>query len=120
VTRRRIPAALSRLEEELALTIRAHGLPAPEREVRFHPTRRWRFDFAWPDRMIAVECEGGTSAPGRSRHGWGSGFESDCEKYNEAALRGWTVLRFTMAMIQDGRAVATIDRALGNPGPKED
>lgn len=35
-------------EETLLLQLRALKLPAPEREYRFHPGRRWRFDFAWP------------------------------------------------------------------------
>lgn len=28
-------------------------------EYMFHPTRKWRFDFANPDKMVAVECNGG-------------------------------------------------------------
>ena len=27
----------------------------PESELRFHPERKWRFDFAFPDHMVAVE-----------------------------------------------------------------
>ncbi len=33
--------------------------PAPKREFRFHPTRQWRFDFAWERERVAVELEGG-------------------------------------------------------------
>lgn len=72
--------------------------------------RRWRFDFAWPDRMVAVECEGGTWSGGR--HTTGAGFEKDTEKYTEAALRGWVVLRFTQRQIHDGAALEAIERAL--------
>jgi hypothetical protein len=82
----------------------------PETEVRFHPTRRWRFDLAWPSMRLAVEVEGGTWAGGR--HTRGAGFEADCEKYNEAALAHWTVLRVTPAMIDDGRALAVIERGI--------
>lgn len=57
-------------------------------EHRFHPTRRWRFDFAWPACKVAVELEG------RGRHQTVAGVRADCEKYNTAALMGWTVLRF--------------------------
>ena len=42
-----------------------------------------------------------------------SGFRKDCEKYNEAAMLGWTVLRFTGAMITDGTAIVTIEKAIG-------
>lgn len=46
---------MSELEETLAFHLKAAKLPAPEREYRFDPERRWRFDFAWPDQMLAVE-----------------------------------------------------------------
>ncbi|UCC53812.1 MAG: hypothetical protein JSV68_07520 [Anaerolineaceae bacterium] len=39
-------------------------------------------------------------------------FEKDCEKYNEAALYGWTVIRVTPKMISDGRAIDWLERAL--------
>jgi very-short-patch-repair endonuclease len=86
------------------------GMLMPECEVDFAPGRKWRFDFAWPERKLAVEVEGGTWSGGR--HTRGDGFERDCEKYNAAALLGWTVLRFTTAMVDDGRALETIERAL--------
>ena len=81
----------SKTEALFSLIVR--GLPAAETEHAFHPTRRWRFDFAWPDKMVAVECEGGVYS--RGRHTRGSGFTADCEKYSAAAMLGWRVLRFT-------------------------
>lgn len=102
----RIPAAsLSRIEETLALHIRANHLPLPEREFRFDEERRWRFDFAWPDRKLAVECEGGV-------HRIEDRFTRDCEKYNAAQQAGWIVLRFTAGMVKSGDAIATIQDAL--------
>jgi hypothetical protein len=62
-----------------------------------------------PARLLAVECEGGTWSEGR--HVRGGGFEGDCEKYSEAALDGWRVLRVTTTMIDDGRALYFIERA---------
>jgi len=67
--------------------------------------------MAWPDRRLAVEIEGGTK--GKSRHTNCIGFERDCRKYNEAALHGWYVLRFTGDMINSGEALAAIMRGLG-------
>lgn len=84
---------MSHLEETAALLIRSAGLPEPEREYRFAPPRRWRFDFAWPERRVAVEVEGGGWV--RGRHHRPGGFTKDCEKYNAAVLRGWRVLRYT-------------------------
>ena len=99
----------SRLEATLALHLRSAGLD-PEREYRFHATRRWRFDFAFPAQKIAIECEGGTYSGGR--HTRGAGFAADCEKYNQAALDGWRLLRFDGRMIQSGEALAQIEPAL--------
>jgi len=100
----------SELEATLAFHIRTAGLPEPEREYRFHPVRRWRFDFAYPDKMIAIECEGGTWSGGR--HSRGQGFEDDCIKYNTAAIMGWTVLRFTGKLINNWYAISVIEEAL--------
>ena len=86
------------------------GLPIGVEQHKFHPTRKWMFDRAWPDRMLAVEIDGGTWSGGR--HTRGSGYEKDCEKLNEAALLGWTVLRFTSNMVCDGRAMETTREAL--------
>ena len=101
---------MSALEEMFALHVRADGLPAPEREYRFHPERRWRFDFAWPDRKLAVEIEGGQWVLGR--HQRPDGFEKDCEKYNAAALAGWRVLRFTGRQVKSLEALRVVGEAL--------
>ena len=69
----------------MALFIRVNNLPEPEREYRFHPKRRWQFDFAWPGVMLALEVEGGVHMR-RARHTSGVGFTGDCEKYNEALI----------------------------------
>jgi hypothetical protein len=101
---------MSQLETDLLFQIRALGLPQPETEYRFHNTRKWRFDLAWPAQKIACEVEGGTWINGR--HSRGSGFMADCEKYNEAALYGWAVLRVTGEHIRSGDAVRLIEKIL--------
>jgi len=101
---------MSGLESVLLADIAAAGLPTPEREYRFHNERLWRFDFAYPLQFLAIEVEGGTWQ--KSRHTSGEGFQKDCEKYNTAALMGWTVLRFTTTMINSGEAIKTIREAL--------
>lgn len=102
-------------ERALETLIRYHGWPTPTREYRFHLARRWRFDFAWPTRMLAVEVEGGTWISGA--HSRGSHFESDCEKYNAAAIAGWCVLRFTTDMVTDGRLVAVLTDLFAGDAP---
>lgn len=84
-------------------------LPAPETEYVFHPTRLWRFDFAWPARKLAVEIEGGQWGGGR--HTTGSGLQSDCEKINAAQLLGWMVLRYTTSDLQK-RPVQVIEEVM--------
>lgn len=88
----------------------AAKLPMPVSEYRFHPVRRWRFDLAWPNLRIAVEIEGGSYVGGR--HSCGPGFWRDCEKYNEAALDGWIVIRVIPRMVRDGRAIEWLIRAV--------
>lgn len=80
----------------------ARGYPAPVTEHRFASPRRWRFDFAWPEQMVAVELEGGVWTGGR--HTRGAGFEADCEKYNEAFALGWRVFRLTGKMLEQDPA----------------
>lgn len=100
----------SELETAASFQIRALALPEPVREYRFMPPRMWRFDFAWPAAMVALEVEGGIYSGGR--HTTGPGFTKDCEKYTEAALRGWTVIRVTKRHIDDGTMTAWLARAL--------
>lgn len=76
-------------------------------EYRFHPVRRWRFDFAFPSSMVAIEVEGGIWSGGR--HVRGLGYEKDMDKYNEAALHGWLVLRFTPEQVRSGKPIAMIE-----------
>ena len=105
---------MSQLENDLAWRMWAEDLPEPEQEYRFHSTRRWRFDFSWPEYKVACEVEGGTWSGGR--HVRGRGFEKDCTKYNEAALAGWLVIRVTGRHIEHGKALVWIRRALTERG----
>jgi hypothetical protein len=71
-----------------------------EQEYRFAPPRRWRFDAAFPERMVAVEIEGGAFTGGR--HFRGVGAIKDMEKYNAAAAMDWRVFRFTPQQLENG------------------
>jgi very-short-patch-repair endonuclease len=101
---------MSNLEDLLERHIQLSGLPPPAREYRFHPKRRWRFDFAWPIYKVAVEVDGGIY--NRGRHVRGVGFERDAEKRNAAVLGGWRVLHFTPRHIRSGTAVRQIERLM--------
>lgn len=88
----------------------AHGLE-PKREVDLIAGRKWRFDFYFWEKNLAVEIEGGTKF-GMSRHSKGSGFEEDARKYNSATLAGIKVLRFSTAMVMTAEAIDTVMEAL--------
>ena len=83
----------SRLEARFALLWRAANGPALEKELVFHPGRRWRADFAHIPTRTLIEIEGGIWIQGR--HNRAEGFLADIEKYFEAALAGWTVFRLS-------------------------
>ena len=94
----------------LLYQVRVCGLPKCKPEHRFHETRKWRFDLAFTDHKLAVEVEGGGFVQGR--HTRGLGLEKDAEKYAEAAILGWTVLRVTPRQVKTGQAVKWIERWL--------
>lgn len=105
------------LEDNLAFQIKVAGLPTPARQHRFMaPEREFRFDFSWPERMLAVEVDGGTHVNGA--HNRGHHYESDCVKFAEAAWRGWRVLRVTSKMVEDGRALLYIERCMQGTLPR--
>jgi hypothetical protein len=89
---------------------KAYGLMRPTAEFYFHLTRMWRFDFAYPKIKLAIEVDGGIWIMGR--HNRASGWLRDQEKFNEAAILGWSVMRFTPQQIEDGSAFVTIQRAI--------
>jgi very-short-patch-repair endonuclease len=99
------------MPERILLTrLERAALPQPERECRFHPVRRWRFDYAWPQQRVALEVEGAIWVQGR--HTRGSGFLKDMEKYNTAASHGWLVLRTTPDALGSSETFAFVEEAL--------
>lgn len=71
---------------------RALGLRGwePVTQHRFHPTRQWPFDFAWPSARVAVEIDGGAFVGGA--HNRGRGQMNDAEKRRQALRLGWVVI----------------------------
>lgn len=59
----------------------------PQKEYRFHPVRKWRFDLAYPEILLAIEIDG------TGRHNTVAGMAADNEKINEAQILGWVVIR---------------------------
>jgi very-short-patch-repair endonuclease len=102
-TERKPSAAKMRLHEYLMRY-------KPQMEYQFHPSRKWRFDYALPGVKLAIEFEGGVFIGGG--HTRGVIYGQNCEKYNSAAMMGWRVLRFTAPMIRAGMHETMIGEAL--------
>ena len=126
---------MSELEDLLDVQMAEAGLPEPEREYRFaaeyvglgkdlrirlreRGLKDWRFDFAWPSHMLAVEVEGGAWVNGR--HTRGKGFEEDLEKYHQAQALGWTVYRTSGHLIRSGKSVELLAELLKEPDIEPD
>jgi len=97
----------SDLEETLAFQLKALGIPF-EREVKFHPKRRWRLDFTLPNK-VAIAVQGGIWKKGR--HVRPLGYQNDCEKYSAAAILGWRIIFATPKTIESGEAVQWAEEA---------
>lgn len=102
-------AAVSSSEALFLAACEAHGLPTPEPEYVFAPPRKWRFDWLFAG-WLALEIEGGVWTNGA--HVRGEHFLSDIEKYNEAVILGFSVIRCTPDDVNTGAAFELLKRAL--------
>ncbi len=96
----------SHLQETFAAIWRKHGPSGYQLDAEhtFAAPRRWKFDFAITTHRVAIELEG--YGPG---HLGRKGYRLNCEKYNEAAARGWRVLRFIANDLNTANQHATIE-----------
>ena len=81
-------------------------------EFKFLKDRRFKFDWAHTELLIAVECHGGAWISGGGRHNRATGFLSDMERENLAVLAGWALLKISPEMIQKGTAHQLVEKAL--------
>lgn len=94
---RRIMA--STLERGFAVIWGLYGSHPAQEQVVFHPEREWMLDFAWINRLIALEIQGGGFAYGR--HNRPTGQRQDCEKNNAAIMLDWRILTATTDMLRE-------------------
>ena len=102
--------------DEFAYLLRVAGshLPEAARNYHFSETRKWNFDFAWPDPYrVAAEINGGRWMPGGGRHAE----DSDYWKIATAAAEGWRVLPVTVTMLREDpwRFLELLEQALNVP-----
>lgn len=95
VIRRKVLSSTASEKVDLFLNYLQQQFPQAEvvKELQFHPGRKWRFDYAFPSRKIAIEIDGAIWTLGR--HNRPRGYLNDMEKLNTAASMGWLVLRFS-------------------------
>jgi len=101
-------AVRDHLEKTFEFQLKAAGLAQGWiAEHKFHPSRKWRVDFANVAMKLAIEIEGGTHSNGR--HNRAAGFEADSIKYNTLAAMGWTLFRFTGHLVTSGKAIKFVE-----------
>ncbi|MDE2019546.1 MAG: hypothetical protein KGJ13_04325 [Patescibacteria group bacterium] len=103
-------------EDIFAAHLTAAKIPF-ERQYKFHPERKWRADFmiksgGTSGAMYLCDIDGGTFSRSKLGHNSGAGIAKSFEKFNEAALLGFRVLRFDTPMVRDGVALNTVMRLL--------
>lgn len=101
-TTRKIPrksAEKAAIRKTLWYLNREKIIPEYVEELKFHPVRKFRFDWAIPSLKIGIEYEGVISK--KSRHTTINGYTTDCVKYNLATTHGWKILRYTAKNYRD-------------------
>lgn len=111
--REREKAEREKLEIALEVQLRAHNIRF-EKQYRFHPTRKWRADFAMLNEQrkgLMVEVQGGIYSGGR--HTRGDAIEDECEKFAYAIMLHWYVMPITAKQIANGSAIKWICQFMG-------
>jgi hypothetical protein len=120
----------SKLETDFAAQIERFKLPppVPEFKIALCVGRQYRWDFAWPQYMLAVELHGlvvvrgyasgsvSASAIVRGGHGTVPGMIRDMDKQNTAVLLGWSQLVFAQNHVKSGAAIQVLQRVLAARG----
>lgn len=83
-----------------------------EREFFFHPTRKWRSDWRVKATRVLIEFEGGLFKKRAAGHSSVTGILRDLDKYNEAALAGFTVIRVAPPHVKSGQGLKWVERAI--------
>lgn len=83
-----------------------------EPEFKFCKGRKWSADWRVIGTNILVEFEGGLFQKSKGGHSSVSGILRDIEKYNAAALEGYTVIRVAPNHVRSGEAVKWVDAAI--------
>ena len=111
-------AQFSTLEERFAALWQDAGGPQLQREVTFHPKRKWRLDFADVARKIGYEVQGGLYQA-QSGHRSHDGVKRDAEKLNAAQMLGWRVFQINTYTMKDAEYMEELAQWHRNQPTKE-
>lgn len=101
--------AVNTFEEIMVGILACSDLPQPVRQQRVDSgEERYYLDFAWPQHMVALECDGLES------HGSPAAMAYDLHRQNRIIEAGWNLRRFNWSAVRfDPRqTIETIRRAL--------
>lgn len=99
----------SALEARIARVIDTYGLPRPSHQHRVrYGKRRYRLDFAWPERRLYLEGNG------FGFHMLATDLDRDARRQNDLVLDGWVPIEITWRMT-DLEIATTIRRFLALP-----
>jgi very-short-patch-repair endonuclease len=104
---KRAQAIINTGEEAFIFWCNAMKLARPVRNFRFHKTRKFEIDFAWPSLRIGVEIQGGVWT--RGAHGRPANIIRDMVKHNLLLDMGWRVYHYTPSEVISGLAVQHVD-----------
>ena len=106
-------ATKSHFERVVLGLLRSSGIADPVPQWRVELAGRVAFlDFAWPDRLVALECDGW------DRHGTPTALAQDLDRQNALVLAGWTLLRYSWTTVAEfpDRVVDEVTDALRRAG----
>jgi len=105
------PPAESALEVKVARLLRDSDLPRPQRQVEIATNgKRYRLDFAWPEHLVALECDG---------EKWHTDFERDRKRWSAiSSATGYRIIWATARRLRDEPAalLEEIRRRVGRRG----
>jgi very-short-patch-repair endonuclease len=97
----------STLETRVLRLLADAGLPLPRQQHRVVVDgRRYRVDLAYPELLVAIECDG------FRWHAQRSDWDRDLRRQNDLVRTGWRVLRITAAM-SDEEILDAVRRTVG-------
>ena len=103
---------MSKLEDDFySAWIKRNPNCVPERQYKFHPTRKYRADFAFPQYKVLVEIQGGSYT--RGAHHTPKGYSQNCLRQIEATILGWRMIYFdTILMKNPNRCVELTEKVV--------